>query len=324
MTRNRKKAALQRDISETQVQSVEPAIKPELKEIIKKETLPAPFSPKKTQKNRKQVTLKYEESDVKPTDLNISTISNTAAPTGKFEPPHWRQTLENIRSMRKKHPAPVDSMGCDKCSEENYDEKSQRYHCLLSLMLSSQTKDQITFDAMKRLKNRCENLTPTNFMKLSDYELEELLKPVSFYKTKAKHMKIATQMLIDQYDSDIPETIEGLLKLPGVGKKMAYLAMNTAWKKIEGIGVDTHVHRISNWLKWVPKPTKTPEDTRVALEEWLPRDLWDEVNHLMVGFGQTVCTAKNPHCEICDNFEICPARVIKTEKKKVNFKKEHF
>lgn len=122
-------------------------------------------------------------------------------------------------------------------------------------------------------------------------------------------------MLIDQYDSDIPDTIPGLLKLPGVGKKMAYLAMTCAWHKVEGIGVDTHVHRIANWLKWVEKPTKTPEDTRVALEAWLPREFWDEVNHLMVGFGQVVCTAKNPSCDICDNANICPARVTVQPKK---------
>lgn len=182
-------------------------------------------------------------------------------------------------------------------------------------MLSSQTKDQITYDAMKRLKERTESLTPVNLLKLSDFELEDLLKPVSFYKTKAKHMKIASQMLVEQYDCDIPNTIEGLLKLPGVGKKMAYLAMTTAWHKVEGIGVDTHVHRIANWLKWVEKPTKSPEDTRVALEAWLPRELWNEINHLLVGFGQTVCTAKNPGCETCDNADICPARVVPKAKK---------
>lgn len=96
---------------------------------------------------------------------------------------------------------------------------------------------------------------------------------------------------------------------------MGYIALNVAWNKVEGIGVDTHVHRIANWLKWVEKPTKTPEDTRVALERWLPRDLWNEVNHLMVGFGQVVCTAKNPSCDICDNAEICPARVVAKPKK---------
>lgn len=84
--------------------------------------------------------------------------------------------------MRKKHPAPVDTMGCESCADENVDEKTKRYHTLLSLMLSSQTKDQITYEAMKRLKDRCEDLTPSNILKLSDFELEDLLKPVSFYK----------------------------------------------------------------------------------------------------------------------------------------------
>lgn len=134
-------------------------------------------------------------------------------------------------------------------------------------------------------------------------------------QTKAKHIKLSTQILIDQYDSDIPNSIEGLLKLPGVGKKMAFLAMNSAWNEVVGIGVDTHVHRISNWLKWVPKSTKTPEDTRVALEKWLPQELWDEVNHLMVGFGQTVCHAVRPKCDICVNASICPAKLNGIPKK---------
>lgn len=88
---------------------------------------------------------------------------------------------------------------------------------------------------------------------------------------------------------------------------MAHLCMKSAWDKITGIGVDVHVHRITNRLKWVQKETKTPEDTRVALESWLPYELWEEVNHMLVGFGQTVCTAINPKCDSCRNASICPS-----------------
>lgn len=127
-------------------------------------------------------------------------------------------------------------------------------------------------------------------------------------QNKTRFIKEMSQILIDQYGGDIPNSIEGLLKLPGVGTKMAHLCMRSAWNIVTGIGVDTHVHRIANWLKWVPKETKCPEDTRQALEKWLPYELWDEVNHLLVGFGQTICTPRFPRCNDCSNAPICPAR----------------
>lgn len=81
------------------------------------------------------------------------------------------------------------------------------------------------------------------------------------------------------------------------------------------LGVDTHVHRISNRLKWVPKETKTPEQTRIALERWLPSSLWYEVNHLMVGFGQQICLPRNPKCGECLNNEICPVGISEMKNK---------
>lgn len=124
-------------------------------------------------------------------------------------------------------------------------------------------------------------------------------------------MKQTAKILIDKYDHDIPDNIEELLKLPGVGPKMGHICMATAWNKITGIGVDTHVHRISNRLAWLKTSTKEPEQTRIQLESWLPRDLWAEVNHLFVGFGQTICTPVRPKCADCLNKHICPASTSK-------------
>lgn len=90
-------------------------------------------------------------------------------------------------------------------------------------------------------------------------------------QNKAKHLKQTAKVLLEKYDGDIPDSVEGLCSLPGVGPKMAYLAMSCGWGHTVGIGVDTHVHRISNRLGWLPAPTKTPEQTRKALEAWLPR-----------------------------------------------------
>lgn len=114
-------------------------------------------------------------------------------------------------------------------------------------MLSSQTRDEVTFAACQRLK--AFGLTPENLVQADPSKIQELLKPVGFYNQKTKHIQLACRILIDEYNSDIPDTLEGLLKLPGVGKKMAHICMQAAWNKTTGIGVDTHVHRISNRLK---------------------------------------------------------------------------
>ncbi|EDW63697.2 uncharacterized protein Dvir_GJ16118, isoform A [Drosophila virilis] len=231
-----------------------------------------------------------------------------------FPNANWLQHLENIRLMRCEKPAPVDTLGCHQCADQNANEKTQRFHKLVALMLSSQTKDETTFEAMKRLK--AQTLTPASIQGMPAVELERLLHPVSFYKNKAKYLKQTSQILVDKYNEDIPDNIQELLKLPGVGPKMAHICMATAWNKITGIGVDTHVHRIANRLAWLKKSTKEPEQTRVQLESWLPRPLWSEVNHLLVGFGQTICTPVRPNCSECLNRHICPASASVLAKKK--------
>jgi len=126
------------------------------------------------------------------------------------------------------------------------------------------------------------------------------------FQTKVKHLKKTAEILKSDYDCDIPDSVEGLCKLPGVGPKMAHLCMNIAWKKQSGIGVDTHVHRISNRLGWTGvRGTKTPEETRKALEGWLPETKWTEINWLLVGFGQQVCLPVGPDCAGCLNNKLC-------------------
>ncbi|XP_063362285.1 endonuclease III-like protein 1 isoform X1 [Cydia amplana] len=232
---------------------------------------------------------------------------------GLWEPPHWQEFLLNLRNMRANKDAPVDTMGCHMSSDPTAPPEVIRYQHLISLMLSSQTKDQVTFAAMERLRER--GLTIDNVLSMSDDELGKLIYPVGFWKTKVKYIKKTTQTLKEQYNGDIPDSVEKLCKLTGVGPKMAHICMSVAWNKVTGIGVDTHVHRISNRIGWVKKPTATPEDTRKALEAWLPFELWGEVNHLLVGFGQTICLPIGPNCEECLNNDICPSRGIKSPKK---------
>lgn len=108
-------------------------------------------------------------------------------------------------------------------------------------------------------------------------------------------------ILRDQHGSDIPPTVEGLMSLPGVGPKMAHLCMGAehGWDTVTGIGVDVHVHRITNLWGWQDPVTKTPEATRLALEAWLPRDRWKELNWLLVGLGQKVCLPVGRRCGDC-------------------------
>ena len=154
------------------------------------------------------------------------------------------------------------------------------------------------------LRLREYGLTPSHIQQTSVEDLQKMIKPVGFYLKKANYVKRTTDILLEEYGGDIPDTIEGLVKLPGVGPKMGYLALKIAWNKNDGIGVDVHVHRICNRLKWVE--STTPEQTREQLQAWLPKKYWFEVNLLLVGFGQQIC-ASRPKCSQCKLKEMCPS-----------------
>jgi endonuclease-3 len=142
-----------------------------------------------------------------------------------------------------------------------------------------------------------------------------MINKVGFHNVKTKYIKQTAEILRDKFNSEIPDTIEGLVSLPGVGPKMAYLTMSAAWGKDEGIGVDVHVHRITNLWGW--HKTQNPEQTRAALESWLPRDKWHDINNLLVGFGQTICLPVGRKCGDCKLSErgLCPSAVVGVKKK---------
>ncbi|CAG5121763.1 unnamed protein product [Candidula unifasciata] len=236
--------------------------------------------------------------------LQVSSSTGEKCHTTLWCPPMWQEQIANIREMRKNRDAPVDTMGCSVISDRTAKPEDYRYQVLLSLMLSSQTKDQVTSGAMRRLRQH--GCTISNILSTSDGELGKLIYPVGFWNKKVDYIKRASAALLREYGGDIPHSVKELCSLPGVGPKMAHLVMKAAWNTVTGIGVDTHVHRISNRLGWVQKPTKDPEATRKALEDWLPRSYWDDVNELLVGFGQQVCLPVKPNCAQCLNKLICP------------------
>lgn len=140
-------------------------------------------------------------------------------------------------------------------------------------------------------------------------DIEKLIKDVGFYRVKSQRIiEISRILLSGEWRGKVPDNIDDLLKLPGVGRKTANCVLTYAFRK-DAIAVDTHVHRISNRLGLVT--TKTPEETEVELEFlWFPKVLWQYVNELLVRFGQDVCRPVSPKCDVCVLEDLCPSRVI--------------
>ncbi|KAJ1962571.1 alpha,alpha-trehalase nth1 [Dipsacomyces acuminosporus] len=225
----------------------------------------------------------------------------------------WDIVFDRIREYRATHEAPVDTVGCEALTEEEKDPTRRRFRSLISLMLSAQTKDEITAEAVRTLSKRLPGgLTPKSLSDAPIDTVRECIRRVGFWQRKANYIKEAARTCLEQYNGDIPRTIPQLLSLPGVGPKMAYLAMHAAWHEIQGIGVDTHVLRISHRLGWVEASAKTPEATRHSLESWLPKSLWQEINTMLVGLGQTVCKAVGPKCGECPVSQYCPSSQAKS------------
>ncbi|KAL9080716.1 MAG: hypothetical protein Q9157_000603 [Trypethelium eluteriae] len=231
-------------------------------------------------------------------------------------PPNWEQMYSLTKEMRSTVLAPVDTVGCERLADTRASPKDQRFQTLVALMLSSQTKDTVTAIAMQRLKEELHGgLTIQTLLTVPPETFNELIGKVGFHNTKTKNIIAAAGILARDYDSDIPSTIAGLISLPGVGPKMAHLTMSAAWGRTEGIGVDVHVHRITNLWGW--HQTKNPEETRAILEAWLPKDKWHEINTLLVGLGQTICTPVARKCGDCvlGQKGLCPGAVREKIKK---------
>ncbi|KAE9414442.1 hypothetical protein Angca_004437, partial [Angiostrongylus cantonensis] len=210
---------------------------------------------------------------------------------------------ERITEMRQAGDAPVDTMGCHKLGDPLASPETFRFQVLMALMLSSQTKDEVTSAAMMRLRSH--GCSVNSMLDISTDDLEKLLHPVGFYKKKAVFIKKVAEILKEKYHGDVPDSVEDLCSLPGVGPKMAHLVMQIAWNRVDGIAVDTHVHRIVNRLGWMT--TDTPEKTRSKLQEMLPKSHWTTINPLLVGFGQQICLPVKPKCGTCLCKDICPS-----------------
>lgn len=165
---------------------------------------------------------------------------------------------------------------------------------LISCLLSLRTKDEVTARASERLFALAK--TPEEMLTHKREEIEAAIYPVGFYRRKAAQILELCRVLIERYDSKVPDRIDELLNLKGVGRKTANIVITMGYNK-PGVAVDTHVHRISNRLGLVA--TKNPYQTEFALRKTLPKRYWIIFNDLLVMHGKTICTPISPKCNIC-------------------------
>jgi len=179
--------------------------------------------------------------------------------------------------------------------------KRSPFHLLVSCVISLRTKDEVTHEASVRLYQLAN--TPAELSALAEEEIANAIYPAGFYNTKASQLRKIGTILADQHGGEVPGDETALLELPGVGRKTTNLVLGLAFG-IPAICVDTHVHRISNRLGLVQ--TKTPDATEKALQPVLPKDLWIDINDLLVTFGQNQCHPTSPKCTNCPLDDLCP------------------
>ncbi|CCE83005.1 Piso0_002778 [Millerozyma farinosa CBS 7064] len=236
------------------------------------------------------------------------------------QPKDWYKIYNEVALMREHFESPVDTMGCESIPNTIRPGLSEmrpqvyRFQLLVSLILSSQTKDEVTYNAMLNLNRHLmdrgfeDGLTLEAVLTLSETEVDGLISKVGFHRKKAAYILKSAAILKETAGSDVPQTVDEITRLPGVGPKMAYLLIQRGWNINDGIGVDVHVHRLAQMWRWVPK-SDNPERTRLALQAWLPRKFWPEINPLLVGFGQVVCVPRAGNCDICTlaTKRLCPS-----------------
>lgn len=289
------------------------------------------FASGPAQSSSAHTDVKIEQTTAqRPSKRNRSANDKKALPPAKVfkteEPePETDNRLELLRDLyeaRKSMDTAIDRFGTQVCVAPGVTSaKVERFQLLVAALLSSQTQDPITYAAMQRLHQLGENeegLTIKTVQDTSEEKLSETLKPVGFYHRKAQQLKRVAVILRSQFHGDIPRSLDELLQLPGIGPKIGRVITLLAWGQVDGIVVDTHVHRLAQRLGWAS--TTTPEDTRKELEDWVPREHWGQLSLAVVGFGQSVCTAKHPSCSKCPLAAKCPSafKVENPSKKKGN------
>ena len=181
------------------------------------------------------------------------------------------------------------------------EEDKDPYRVLVSTLISLRTKDEVTLEASKRLFRIAPDIK--SLSQMQPEQIAELIKPAGFYKRKGEQIKKVATIIVNDFNGIVPDDMDTLLSLPGVGIKTASLVLNLGYG-IDAVCVDCHVHEIANRLGWVD--TKTAENTEKRLREILPQRFWIPLNELLVRYGQKVCKPVSPFCSQCPEKEACP------------------
>lgn len=214
---------------------------------------------------------------------------------------HLDDIFHLVKKELKKYKMPV-------VSHPDWDDiKNTPFTTLISCLLSLRTKDEVTTQASYRLFKKYN--TPEKLSSITEKEIQSLIYPVGFYKTKAKRIKDISNSLLANYNGKVPDDFNELLKLKGVGRKTANIVMVYGHKNQGFLPIDTHCHRIPNRLGWIN--TKNPEQTEKELKKILPKKYWNDFNHLFVKFGQKICIPISPFCSRCPIKKYCKQISVK-------------
>lgn len=201
---------------------------------------------------------------------------------------NWPPLREQVRSLRLPW---IDQMTI---------RQREPFQVLISCILSLRTQDRTTEAASRRLFAIAR--TPETLAKIPVKKIEKAIYPVGFYRVKAERIRGISKEIAAKYGGRVPDTIEELLQLKGVGRKTANLVVTVGYNR-DGICVDTHVHRITN--RWGLIKTKNPTETEFALREVLPKKYWKQLNSYLVAFGQGICKPISPFCSRCRVSKAC-------------------
>lgn len=206
--------------------------------------------------------------------------------------------LKGVRAEVRQHDLPIVTFVAAAAGDP--------FRVLISTMLSLRTKDLVTAAATRRLFAAAS--TPQQMARLPVARIEKLIYPVGFYRNKARAIREASRIIVEEHGAAVPGDLETLMSLPGVGRKTANLVLTLGFKK-HAMCVDTHVHRISNIWGYVR--SRNPHETEMQLRAKLPKRYWMEYNDLLVSFGQHLCVPVSPKCTQCPVLKHCPRIGVK-------------
>jgi len=211
------------------------------------------------------------------------------------------EIIKKVKQRIKKYDQPV---------LERFNKKlNSPYWVLISCLLSLRTKDETTEIVTKNLFKQAK--TPQQILKLPAKKLKKIIYKTGFYNNKAKAIINVTKKILNEFKGKVPDNLDDLLSLPGVGRKTANLVLTVAYNKL-GICVDTHVHKIFN--RWGYVKTKSPDETELKLRRVLPKKYWKKINNYLVLFGQNICLSVSPFCSKCPIENHCPKIGVKRKR----------